>query len=154
VKSRFILLMMIAFVCLFQFACLGLVGPTDPDNPVPVKVEIKVDYYRVDNNGRPDGQDKARIGCSWEGSQTKEMQKIEENHFFYQSQRIIEAPTLQYQKDEYKLSIQDLMFSRDIAEDVYVNGKKLVLTRQELGMLILLFWVDAKGQIITVPQGN
>ena len=32
-KSRFILLMMIVLTCAFQFACFGLVGPTDPDKP-------------------------------------------------------------------------------------------------------------------------
>jgi hypothetical protein len=40
--------MVIVLVCAFQFACLGLVGPTDPDKPEPIRqVSVEVIYERV-----------------------------------------------------------------------------------------------------------
>jgi hypothetical protein len=131
-----------------------LVGPTDPDNPIPVKVEIKIDYYRVAPT-IPGRTDRVSVGCSWMGYRGHDMQKIEENHYFYQAEQKIDAPTLTYAKDKYRLDLVDYGLGVErTTNDVYVNGKKIVIIEAELGGKYLCFWVDAQGNIITNPQGS
>lgn len=131
-------------------------------NPTPfipaVKVEIKIDYYRMNApalNGSAAANDKAVVRCSWEGYISQDMQKVEENHFFYQAQQNIEAPTLTYGLDKYRIRIGDyLLENNSCIEEAYVNGKRLTFIEYEAGMAYLVFWVNSQGQIITTPQGN
>ena len=48
-KKQFILLVMIVMTCAFQFACFGLVGPTDPDKPEETKrYDYRLTYIRTE----------------------------------------------------------------------------------------------------------
>jgi len=136
VKSRIILLVMIVLVCAFQFACLGLVGPTDPDKPEPIRqVSVEVVYERVATINHPGGwlvflASRCFTPDGWipnnPGAWTAvEMRAIDEKTY------IVNLSVWTTYENILWVSDSKIQPPGDIAKNIYVNG--VLLTKSEYG---------------------
>lgn len=146
-RKKVFLLTLLLF---FMSSCFEECPPTKPEDEVEILSHGDIDahYYRAATE-IAEGSDVVRIFMSWMNYQSKQMNKIEEDHFQLDLKRV---PNNADHRGDYEsahfIRIVDGRRGKNVNEKVILNGIELTnvgeTKDEETESYVLYFWFDGK----------